>query len=424
MTELLKRDYFTDGELLVDPYSYFNVMLGVSPVYKLADRDITLVTGFEEVRQVLMDNETFSSVSVSAGPATPLPFTPHGDNITDQIEENRANIMLSDMVTSLDGKAHHDSRSLLSQLFVPSRLKANDEYIKTLASKLVGGIVARGHCDMIIDVATPYVTSVVANLMGVPEDDREEFVAALAITPTPFNIHAPDRRETGPNGYFGVAKVFHRYILDRRANPRKDILTQIAHATYPDGSTPEAMNLANLVMQLFGAGQDTSAKLMGNATRYLCEHRDMQDRLRAEPELIANFIEEMMRLEGSTKVTSRVAMRRVKVGDTEVPAGTILAVVLAGANRDPRRFDDPNDFRLGRPKPMEHLGFGRGAHTCIGAPLVRTEVRMFFTELLKKTREIRGSERHHGIQAIRELDYEPSYGLRGLRHLFIDIVPA
>lgn len=218
--------------------------------------------------------------------------------------------------------------------------------------------------------------------------------------------------------------VFYSYIEDRRANPRDDILTQIATATYPDGVTPHAVEMAKLVMVLFGAGQDTSAKLLGNALRFLCDHPDVQRTLRGEPDLITPFIEEIMRLEGSTKMTSRVATRSTRLGGVDIPAGQILAVALAGANRDPLRFDDPDTFKLDRPRASEHLGFGRGSHVCIGAPLARAEVRTCLENFLEKTSSISLSEPHHGPASARRLNYEPSYGMRGLIDLHIDLTAA
>jgi cytochrome P450 len=250
------------------------------------------------------------------------------------------------------------------------------------------------------------------------------FCEALYQTPTGFDIDNPAAINTGSNGYLEMGGVFAGYIEDRRANPRADILTQFAQSTYPDGTKPDTAALATLAMTLFGAGQDTSAKLLGNSVRYLSEDPEMQQTLRADPRLIANFIEEMMRFEGSTKMTSRVALKKTMLGGVEVPAGQVLAVVLAGANRDPRHFDAPDEFKLGRPKPMEHLGFGRGPHVCIGAPLARAEVRILLNRLLAKTSSISISAEHHGPKGQRKLSYEPSYGMRGLRELYVNVTAA
>jgi cytochrome P450 len=424
MTKLDQRDYFTDHEMLVDPYAYFEAIRQHGPVYLLKDRNIMFVTGFEECREVLMDEELYSAIIASAGPATPLPFTPEGDDVNEQLEAHRHLMPLYDMVTSMDGQQHHNARGLLNKLFLPSRLKANEAYMADLANRMCDQVIAKGGCEMISEIATPFVTLVIADLLGVPEEDRQMFRDALAETPPLFDI---DNAETGmarSNGYLEMGEVFYRYILDRRANPRDDILTQIATETFPDGTSPDPAELVKVVMTLFGAGQDTSAKLLANSTRFLCENPEMQDRLRKDPDMIVLFLHEMMRIEGSVKMTSRMATRKTTLGGVEIPAGQVMAVVVAAANRDPRRFDDPQEFKLNRSKIAEHLGFGRGSHTCIGAPLARAEVRVFLERLLAKTSSITLSEKHHGKRGARTLKYEPSYGMRGLAELYVDLTPA
>jgi len=138
-------------------------------------------------------------------------------------------------------------------------------------------------------------------------------------------------------------------------------------------------------MFLFAAGQDTSAKLIGNAMRYLCENQDMQATLRADRSLIGPFLEEMLRLEGSTKATFRLCQRATTVGGFDIPAGKKIIIAVSAANRDPRRWDNPNDFVLNRPRIKEHLAFARGAHTCAGAPLARAEVAILLDRLLEHT---------------------------------------
>jgi cytochrome P450 len=176
-----------------------------------------------------------------------------------------------------------------------------------------------------------------------------------------------------------------------------------------------------LAIFLFAAGQDTSAKLLGNAVRYLAEDTAIQATLREDPAKLPAFIEEMLRLEGSTKVTFRVASKDTHIGDIAIPAGTRIVSSLAGANRDPARWEDPATFVLDRPKIREHLAFGRGAHTCIGAPLARAEVRTILEQLLALTSRIALSEAHHGPPGQRELDYEPSYIIRGLQSLHVEL---
>jgi cytochrome P450 len=133
------------------------------------------------------------------------------------------------------------------------------------------------------------------------------------------------------------------------------------------------------------------------------------------------MLEEVLRLEGSTKATFRLARHDTLIGDIEVPAGTPLTIALAAANRDPRRWENPDEFQLKRPRINEHLAFGRGVHTCAGAPLARVEVKAILERFLEHTTHIALSEAKHGTPDNRRLDYEPSFIIRGLDNLYVDL---
>jgi cytochrome P450 len=423
MQTVQERDYFTDYTVLRDPYEYFEEMRSKGPVHRLADRDIVIVTGFEEALQVLKNAEDFSSAIAPQGPALPLPFTPAGDDITAQIEAHRPQLMAADLLVAYDDKQHSYSRSILSRLFTPSRLKANEAFMVAYAEQLVKGVVAKGSCELIGEVATPFVTLVIADLLGVPADDREKFREVIDAGPPPGNMDAQDARRTdGPLELMG--RYFAQYIMDRRANPRGDVLTDLATAKYPDGSTPDLMEIVRLATFLFGAGQDTSAKLLGNAMRFIVEQPGLQDKLRADRSLIPAFIEEVLRLEGSSKMTARLARKNTRIADMEIPAGTKVFVALAAANRDPRRWPNPQEFDFSREKLKEHVAFGRGAHVCAGAPLARVEIRVILDKFLEYTSDIDLSEKEHGPRGARNLEYEPSFIIRGLATMNLKLRPA
>jgi cytochrome P450 len=418
-----ERDYFTDHSVLKDPYEYFEEMYSKCPVHQLKDRkDVVFITGFEEAIEVLLNTADFSSAVSVPGAAVPLPFEPQGDDISQQLEQHRDQIPGFGLLVTHDGAQHSASRSLLTGLFAPSRLKANEAFMQEFADKMVREAVAKGNCELIQEIAAPYATLVIAALLGVPADDREAFRKVIDAGPPPGNMDAEDKpHSSGVLEY--LAGFFFRYVQDRRANPRADVLTELATAKYPDGSTPDLMEIVRLSIFLFGAGQDTSAKLLGNCLRFIVESPELQQRLRKDRALLPPFIEEVLRLEGSTKATFRVAIRKTKIGGKEIPAGKKLVVALAAANRDPRRWPNPKDFKLDRAKIKEHLAFGRGAHTCIGAPLARAEVRVILDRFLEHTSDITLSAEHHGPPGNRQLNYEASFIIRGLEKLFLELKP-
>jgi cytochrome P450 len=416
-------DYFTDRAVLLDPYEYFEAVRERGPVVRAGPHGILFVTGFAEAVEVLLDTEHFSSAVTTAGPVVPLPFAPEGDDITAQLEANRDRIATTGLMVDYDGQQHTNARSLLMRLFTPSRLRANEAYMEKLAEQMVSEAVAKGGCDVVNEMATPFVTLVIADLLGVPEEDRNKFREVIDSGPPPGNMDEADQYSASPALAF-MGEYFGRYIAERRASPKDDVMTELATATFPDGTTPDLMEVVKAAMFLFAAGQDTSAKLVGNATRFMTEDKTLQAKLRADPSLIPAFLEEVLRLEGSTKMTSRLCTRSTTIGGVDVPAGSRVFIGLAAANRDPRRWPEPQAFQLDRPRIKEHVAFGRGAHTCAGAPLARVEVRVLFEKFLAHTRDISISEAHHGAPGARSINYEASFIIRGLDKLFIDLTPA
>ena len=425
MQALEDRDYFTDYEILKDPYSYFEAIRAKGPVYKPPGRDYLMVTGFEEILQVLQNVEDFSAIIGVQGAAAPLPFEPQGSDISAATEANRPKFLGGDLLVNYDGQHHTFVRSLLAPLFTPSRLKANEQYITEQADRFVRDVVARGGCELIKEVSTPFVTLVVADLLGVPPEDRQLFMDTIEAAPPPGSLNSEDNDYSAANHPLVVmGGYFARYVLDRRVNPRNDVLSDLSNAKFPDGSTPDAGEIVRLATFLFGAGQDTSAKLLGNSMRFIVEQPGLQERLRQDRTLIPQLLEEVLRLEGSTKQTARLARKDTRIGDLNVPAGTKVMLALAAGNRDPRRWENPQELILNRPKIKEHIAFGRGKHVCAGAPLARVEVRIILEKFLEHTANIDLDAGKHGAPGARTLDYEPSFIIRGLANLNLRLTAA
>ncbi len=424
MQKLEESDYFTDHAILQDPYSFFEAVRAHGPVYQPPGKDYLIVTGADEAIAVFGNHHDFSAVNAVAGAAAALPFEPHGEDISAQIEENRNRFLGGNMIVNLDDIPHSHMRTLMNPLFTPSRLKANEVYLTEVADRMVREVVAKGQCDLIKEISTPFVTLVVADLLGVPAEDRQLFMDVIDAAPPPGSLDGSQNDfSSAAHPMMVMGGYFARYIMERQAAPRKDILTELANATFPDGSKPGLDVLCALSVFIFGAGQDTSAKLLGNAMRYIVDQPGLQDQLRSDPSLIPAMLEEVLRLEGSTKMTSRLARRDTKIGDHAVPAGTKILLAMSAANRDPQRWEDPGAFQLGRPKIKEHLAFGRGKHVCAGAPLARVEVRVILEKFLEHTAHIDLDENRHGARGNRTLNFEASFIIRGLADLHIKFEP-
>src|SRR5213079_2482018 len=207
---------------------------------------------------------------------------------------------------------------------------------------------------------------------------------------------------------------------ERRREPRRDVLTDLALAKYPDGSTPDVTSVVRTATFLFAAGQETTARLLAASVKYLAENPQYQDELRKHPERIPEFVEETLRIESPVKADFRLARRNTTVGGIEIKAGTPVMLLNGAANRDPKQFDCPADFDIDRAGIRTHIAFGRGAHSCPGGPLARVEGRISIERILDRMRDIRLSEEHHGPPGARRFRYEPTWILRGLTELHLE----
>ena len=187
-------DFFTDHSVLLDPYEALDAVRSEGRVRQMTGHDFVMITGFAEATQVLLDGEHFSSVIAAAGPTAPLPFEPAGDDITGQIAAHHHRFIGHETFLSMDGTPHSAWRQLVNRLFTPSRLKANEAYMVGLADRMIGEAVARGGCELMHELATPYVTYVIADLLGVPEDARPQITEILANAPLPGAV---DRTQPG-----------------------------------------------------------------------------------------------------------------------------------------------------------------------------------------------------------------------------------
>jgi cytochrome P450 len=417
-------DYFRDNAVVADPFPYYEHLRSQCPVTREKHHDVVMVTGWEEVTKIHSDNESFSACNVVTGPFPGLPLPDEiTDDLTDWVRQHRTEIPFSDQLPSLDPPAHTAQRALLMKLLSLRSLKENEDFLWRLTDYQIDQFIDQGEVDIQKDYATPLAMLVIADVLGVPEEDHREFRTRL-------NSGGGHGHEDNPgigstegdmkmNPLAWLYGVFANYLQDRRANPRDDVLTGLASAKYPDGSTPEVDDVCRIAANLFAAGQETTVRLISSAVKILAEDPELQQTLRDKPDLIDSFVEETLRFESPIKGDFRFAQRSTTVGGVDIPAGSTVMTIYAAANRDPRQFEDPQEFRVGRPNARQHLAFGRGVHTCPGGPLARTEGRVAVTRLLQRLGDIRIDDRHHGPSGERQYDYAPTYILRGLNSLHV-----
>jgi cytochrome P450 len=427
-------DWYSDVSLVDDPHAYFDHLRQKGSVVPLPHRGAVAVVGYEETVQLLLDTEHFSEINAVTGGMVELPFTPEGDDIGPELEAHRKQIAFADQIVAEQGARHADLRSILSRLFTPSRLKQLQPQLAATAEGLIDEFHKDGRVDIVRQYGSPYGALVISDLLGLSEGTRAKFRGLLeGAIPIPMDA---THEEMMKNPLVPVGKDLFGLIARRRlaSHPlmrplrrllaQEDILNDLARATYPDGSQPSLVDVTGLAAFLFGAGQDTTNRLLANGFKVIATRRDIQETLRRDASRIPDFIEELLRYDGSVKSGGRICRKTTTLGGVEIKAGTPILMSHMAANRDPARFPEPGRFDMDRPRIKEHLAFGRGAHTCIGAPLARREVAVSIERLLARMDNIRLSEAHHGPEGAHRFEYEPTYVLRALKALHLQFDPV
>jgi cytochrome P450 len=422
MTQV-EPDFFSDPQVIADPRSYFDLARAKGPVHREPHHGTLMVTGFDEAMDVLgRADSVFSSAVAVVGPIPPLPFTPTGHDIRDQLAAQRDELPWSRHLATLDGRKHAERRAVLGALLTYKRLLANETYLRGLADRVIDSFIAEGTCDAASDYAHTVATYAISDLMGIPEADRAELVTLLGAPPS--QVEGDAVHKVGADPLIFLKERFDGYLRARQADPGSDLMSELVQSRFKDGAAADLDTLSELARFLFGAGQDTTSRLVAHAIRVLGDDPQLQARLRAEPERIPDFLEETLRFDGPVKVTYRLALVDTEVGGVRAPAGTIVTVCLTGGNNDPGHFDKPASFDIDRANVRDHMAFSRGAHFCLGAPLARLESKVAIERLLARLADIRISEAQHGPANARRYRYEPTYTFRSLSDLHIEFTPA
>jgi cytochrome P450 len=263
--------------------------------------------------------------------------------------------------------------------------------------------------DILLDVAHPLPTIVIAELMGVSTGDRTQFkrwsddiVASLG-----GGLAAPDLQERAAQSGRELSDYFRDVIADRRREPKEDLVSVLVAATDQGDVLSEAQLVATCVVALI-AGNETTRNLIGNGMLALLRNPDQLEKLWHDPSLVESAVEEFLRYAGPVQCTARVATEDVEIGGKTVEKGQVVFTMLAAANRDPAHFSDPEKLDITR-KDNHHVAFGSGIHSCLGQPLARLEAQIAFSTMARRIPNPR--------PASEELEWGPSFILRGLKSL-------
>lgn len=424
MTDFAEVNFFSDRAVQDDPYPYFDWVREQSPVWQEPKFGVFLITGHEEAKEIYRDpanfpehdaaSGTWSSCNAVSGPFQKFSEPAVGDDITEYIVKFRNELPFSDQLPAFDPPNHTAHRHLLMRLITPRRLKENEDFMWSYADGLIDRFIDDGTCEFVDQFAEPFTMTVVADLEGVPESDHSLFRDKLS--------HGHDAASHKPLEF--LYERFAGYIEERRANPGTDVLSGLATATFPNGSTPEVKDAALIAANLFVGGQETTVRLLTFALQLIADRPELQQALRDDRDLIPSFIEETLRLESPLRTQFRMARVNTTLGGVEIPAGATIMLAPGACNRDPRMFPDPGKLDLTRNNGRQHFAFGNGIHTCVGAPLARTEGRVTLNRLLDRTTSIAISEADHGPAGARHYEYLPTFFLRGIQQLHLEFTAA
>ena len=355
------------AEFHYDPHpSYDSLRDTDGGVHRVTPGDAWLVLRYEDVSAVFRDTRTFSSNWL------PTVRPGSGDPGTDVERDARAARALGRSMLFSDPPVHTKLRALVSKAFTPRAIEALRPSIEAITDRLLSNLSRGVSFDVIEEFTSPLPVEVIADMLGVPESDREQFgrwsdASALLLAPTlPAGVRAQARHESAE---------FTRYVRDvveaRRSDPGPDMISRMLAADV-DGDHLSAEDVVTMTHLLLVAGNETTRTLLTNCLLALADHPEIEQQVRADHSLIPALIEETLRMEPSVALTYRLATCETVVGGHRIDAGSPLLLSIAAANRDHREFDDPHAFRLDR-EPNRHIGFAAGAHFCLGAPLARLE---------------------------------------------------
>lgn len=394
-------DDMLGGERLADPYLYFAAALEQEPVRWNAQYRAWFVHKHEDVLWALR-NPAFSSDRV-------VPVFENHLSPEKRAERQATLDVLRHWMVFLDPPEHTRLRKMVMPAFSPKAVATMRPRVEQVVAETLAELGDRKSFDFIKDFAYPIPAIVVAELIGVPAEDRDHFKKwSDDILTLVFGAQGEDdRRALAQQGLIELTNYLRDLIAEIRKKPGEDIISSLvqAHEVEPPLTDDEIISTCALLV--FG-GHETTTNLIANGTRQLLLHRDQWNLLRDQPELIGQAVEELLRFDGPSRLEARLLVEDVEMRGKTMKAGDSVYLVQSAANRDPEVFTDPHTLDITRTKNT-HVGFGFGVHHCLGNFLARLEANVAFTEIIKGLHdlELDGQETWHTTMMSRGMKTMP-----------------
>ncbi|MBI2739191.1 MAG: cytochrome P450 [Rhodospirillales bacterium] len=388
-----------DPAFIADPYPFYRRLRETAPVFK-TPQGFWLITRYEDVAFALRDKRFGKDFA-----ANMVRRYGRADVMNGAAIASLARTMLV-----LDPPDHTRLRGLVNKAFTARRVADMRPRIEKIVDQQLDRVADKGEMDVMRDLAHRLPVIVICDMLGIPEEHRAPFLAGSNVNgrilePVPLTREEMDQANL--NSQMGNA-YFRQLCELRRREPQDDLTTELVRAEEAgDKLTAEELE-ANIGL-LFGAGHETTTNLIGNGLLALHRHPDQWERLKADPSLIPNAVEELLRYDSSVQLTGRVTISEVEIGGVTLPARESLIALLGAANRDPAQYPDPDRLDVGR-QHIRPMSFGGGIHHCLGAQLARLEAELVFAALIERMPNLTLPEKDRPA-------WRRSFTLRGLSRL-------
>ena len=360
-----------DPEFIRNPYPVLNDLRERGPVHRDHEWGLWLVTRYQDVRAVQLDRR-FGRVK--QGYALPSDLRPIRElDLKDwepYYQTERYSLLM------LEPPEHTRIRSLVNRAFTPRRVRGLREPITSIADRLLSSLRERDTFDLLADYAQPYSVRVISTLLGAPVDDSDLLLDWSHAIVKMYELHTT---RSQARAAIEASREFSDWaselIVARRADPKDDLITALCHAETAQGKLTDAEIISTIIL-LLNAGHEATVNTMGNGIVAAMQHGEAWSRLVGGDVAPAVAIEEMMRFDPPLQLFERYALAEgIEIAGTPIPPGHKVALLFGSANRDPRRFEAPDELRIDRGDP-DHITFGAGVHYCLGAPLARLELEV------------------------------------------------
>jgi len=385
---------------LDNPYPLYHKLRAADPVYWDERANSWVLTRFTDVAAALRDPRYTVMGFMSDTSWIPADMRPTLE------PPLRA---VSRQMLFQDPPDHTRLRGLVAKAFTPRIIESLRPVIQQVADELLDQAETKGQMEMIGDFAFPLPAIIIATMLGVPPEDREQFnrwssYFGRLLEGGDFSLEAVMEAVSEVSDFLDY---FRSIIYARRAAPKEDLMQAMIDAEEQGDALSEEELLGNCIL-LLAAGHGTTTHLIGNGTLALLRHPDQLQLLQEQPSLVVGAVAEVLRYDSPVQITSRRAKEALQIGEKQVSAGQEVIMLLGAANHDPALFADPDQLLLARPE-NRHLSFGLGVHFCLGAPLARVEGEIAFSTLFKRF--------PHLLLATNEVEWQPGMVFRGLKQL-------